>query len=262
MTRITGMVVHDLRFPTSRHARRVGCDEPGSRLLRRLRGVADRHVGFERPRHDVHHRPAATSCAARRSKRSASSSSAATSTNSRPSRARSGVSSRATVSCVGSDRRRASCTSRPPRSSTPCGICFGRRAGAPLWRYLADLPAERIVAAIDFRHITDALTPHEALALLRAAEPGRAERRGPAAQRRLSRVHHVGRLARIPRRPLAIALPRGARRRLERPEDQGWPGPRRRRPPHEDPAGGARPRPAAAHRCESGVGRRPSDRLG
>ena len=53
---------------------------------------------------------------------------------------------------------------------------FARRADAPLWRYLADLPSERIVAAIDFRHITDALTPDEALALLRAAEPGRAER--------------------------------------------------------------------------------------
>jgi L-fuconate dehydratase len=53
---------------------------------------------------------------------------------------------------------------------------FATRAGEPLWRYLADLPAERIVAAIDFRHISDALTPDEALGLLRAAEPGRAER--------------------------------------------------------------------------------------
>ncbi|MEY2406716.1 MAG: L-fuconate dehydratase [Acidimicrobiaceae bacterium] len=53
---------------------------------------------------------------------------------------------------------------------------FARRAGQPLWRYLADLSAEQIVSAIDFRYITDALTPDEALALLRAAEPGRAER--------------------------------------------------------------------------------------
>jgi L-fuconate dehydratase len=53
---------------------------------------------------------------------------------------------------------------------------FARRAGRPLWRYLADLPADRIVASIDFRHITDALTPDEAFALLRAAEPGRAQR--------------------------------------------------------------------------------------
>ena len=53
---------------------------------------------------------------------------------------------------------------------------FARRAELPLWRYLADLPAERLVAAIDFRHITDALTPDDALALLRAAESGRSQR--------------------------------------------------------------------------------------
>ncbi|MEY2470603.1 MAG: L-fuconate dehydratase, partial [Actinomycetota bacterium] len=45
---------------------------------------------------------------------------------------------------------------------------FARRAGKPLWKYLADLSAEQIVAAVDFRHITDALTPDEALALLKA----------------------------------------------------------------------------------------------
>jgi L-fuconate dehydratase len=38
------------------------------------------------------------------------------------------------------------------------------------------MTAEQIVAAIDFRYITDAITPDEALALLRAAEPGRDER--------------------------------------------------------------------------------------
>ncbi|HEV3226016.1 MAG TPA: enolase C-terminal domain-like protein [Acidimicrobiales bacterium] len=53
---------------------------------------------------------------------------------------------------------------------------LSRRAGAPLWRYLADLPAEQLVAAVDFRHLTDALTPDEALDLLRAAEPARADR--------------------------------------------------------------------------------------
>jgi L-fuconate dehydratase len=53
---------------------------------------------------------------------------------------------------------------------------FARRAGKPLWRYLADLSAEQVVAAVDFRYITDAITPDEALALLRAVEPGRTER--------------------------------------------------------------------------------------
>ncbi len=51
-----------------------------------------------------------------------------------------------------------------------------KRAGKPLWLLLAELPAEEIVALVDFRYLTDALTPEEALAILRRAEPGRAER--------------------------------------------------------------------------------------
>lgn len=53
---------------------------------------------------------------------------------------------------------------------------LARRAGQPLWKYLADLTPEQIVAAVDWRHLTDALTPDAALDLLRAQEPGRAER--------------------------------------------------------------------------------------
>ena len=53
---------------------------------------------------------------------------------------------------------------------------WARRAGKPLWKYLADLPAERLVAAVDFRHISDALTPDEALAMLKATEGSVAER--------------------------------------------------------------------------------------
>ncbi|TAN01750.1 MAG: fuconate dehydratase [Rhodanobacteraceae bacterium] len=51
-----------------------------------------------------------------------------------------------------------------------------RRAGLPLWQYVAGLSPERVVAVIDFRYITDALTPEEALAILRKAEPGRLAR--------------------------------------------------------------------------------------
>jgi len=53
---------------------------------------------------------------------------------------------------------------------------FARRSGQPLWEYLADLTDEQIVAAIDFRHITDALTPDEALAWLRTGHDGVGER--------------------------------------------------------------------------------------
>ena len=51
-----------------------------------------------------------------------------------------------------------------------------RRAGKPVWQMIADMTPEQIVALIDFRYISDALTRDEALALLRNAAPGRAER--------------------------------------------------------------------------------------
>src|SRR3954469_6239954 len=52
----------------------------------------------------------------------------------------------------------------------------GRKAGKPVWRLIADMTPEQIVDLIDFRYITDALTRDEALGILRAAQPGRAER--------------------------------------------------------------------------------------
>jgi len=44
---------------------------------------------------------------------------------------------------------------------------YARVKGKPLWKLLADMSAEEIVRAIDFRYITDALTSEEALELLR-----------------------------------------------------------------------------------------------
>lgn len=51
-----------------------------------------------------------------------------------------------------------------------------KRAGEPLWRLLARMTPEELVGLVDFRYLTNALTPGEALDILRAAEPGRAER--------------------------------------------------------------------------------------
>ena len=51
-----------------------------------------------------------------------------------------------------------------------------KRAGLPLWRLLADLTPEEVVDLVDFRYLTDAIDREGALAILRAAEPGRAER--------------------------------------------------------------------------------------
>jgi L-fuconate dehydratase len=51
-----------------------------------------------------------------------------------------------------------------------------RRAGQPLWRFLSGMAPEQIVGLVDFRYLSDALTPDEALDILRAVEPGRADR--------------------------------------------------------------------------------------
>ncbi|MFB9235864.1 enolase C-terminal domain-like protein [Plantactinospora siamensis] len=50
-------------------------------------------------------------------------------------------------------------------------------AGAPLWRFLAELPTAELVASVDFRHITDAITPAEATAILDKGLVGLADRR-------------------------------------------------------------------------------------
>ncbi|MGO9931602.1 MAG: enolase C-terminal domain-like protein [Steroidobacteraceae bacterium] len=51
-----------------------------------------------------------------------------------------------------------------------------RRAGKPVWRFIADMTPEQVVDQIDFRYISDALSPQDALAMLRAAAAGKAER--------------------------------------------------------------------------------------
>jgi L-fuconate dehydratase len=48
--------------------------------------------------------------------------------------------------------------------------------GKPLWKLLADMSPAEIVRCVDFRHITDALTPDEALAILQRQAPTRARR--------------------------------------------------------------------------------------
>jgi L-fuconate dehydratase len=53
---------------------------------------------------------------------------------------------------------------------------YAKVEGKPLWKLLVDMPAERLVACIDFRYIDDALTPDEASAILRRNEATKAER--------------------------------------------------------------------------------------
>ncbi|HEU4421265.1 MAG TPA: enolase C-terminal domain-like protein [Pilimelia sp.] len=49
-------------------------------------------------------------------------------------------------------------------------------AGVPLWRLLSAMPPDQIVDLVDWRYLTDALTPDEARDLLKAAMPDRGAR--------------------------------------------------------------------------------------
>jgi L-fuconate dehydratase len=51
-----------------------------------------------------------------------------------------------------------------------------KRAGRPVWRFLAEMSPEDLVGQVDFRWLSDALTPEEALRLLRDRRSGREER--------------------------------------------------------------------------------------
>jgi L-fuconate dehydratase len=53
---------------------------------------------------------------------------------------------------------------------------YAKRERKPLWKLLVDMSPEQLVACVDFRYVTDALTPGAALELLQERAPTRAER--------------------------------------------------------------------------------------
>ncbi|HEV2679831.1 MAG TPA: fuconate dehydratase, partial [Rhodanobacter sp.] len=53
---------------------------------------------------------------------------------------------------------------------------WAKAEGKPVWRLVAEMSPEQLLRCIDFRYLTDALTPDEALVILRAQAPGKTER--------------------------------------------------------------------------------------
>ncbi len=53
---------------------------------------------------------------------------------------------------------------------------WGKIEEKPVWQLLCDMTPEEIVSLVDFTHITDELTPEEALAILRKQVPTRSQR--------------------------------------------------------------------------------------
>ena len=53
---------------------------------------------------------------------------------------------------------------------------WAKREGKPVWQLVCDMTPEQLVACIDFRYLTDAITPQQAIELLRRNESTKAER--------------------------------------------------------------------------------------
>ena len=53
---------------------------------------------------------------------------------------------------------------------------LAKEAGKPVWQLIGEMSPEQLVAVIDFRYLTDCVTPEEALAIFRRAEAGKAGR--------------------------------------------------------------------------------------
>ena len=83
--------------------------------------------------------------------------------------------------------------------------------GKPLWKLLADMTPEEIVRCVDFRYITDALTPDEALEILRRQAPSRTQREARASRATATR--------RTPPRPAGSAT---RTRRSAASAARGW----------------------------------------
>lgn len=97
---------------------------------------------------------------------------------------------------------------------------WAKAEGKPVWQMLADMEPERLVRCLDFRFVMDALTPAEAIAILRRGERGAACARPGCANAAIppTRPVLVGsatqrkRCAGSPRRQLRRASPQSNRR--------------------------------------------------
>lgn len=56
--------------------------------------------------------------------------------------------------------------------------------GKPVWRIVAEMTPEEFIKCIDFRYITDAITPEEAISILKQEDAGKAQRMKEAEENR------------------------------------------------------------------------------
>lgn len=53
---------------------------------------------------------------------------------------------------------------------------LAKESGKPVWQLVGDMSAEEVLRIVDFRYLTDVITPEEALAILKKAEAGKTDR--------------------------------------------------------------------------------------
>ena len=96
-----------------------------------------------------------------------------------------------------------------------------KRAGKPLWQLVSDMtPAEQVGARrLPLHHRRPDARGRPRPARAAGPDPRRPPGRAPAG--RLSRLHHLGRLAGLSRRQGPPPVPRGPRRRLDPVQDEG-----------------------------------------
>lgn len=57
---------------------------------------------------------------------------------------------------------------------------WGKIVSKPVWKIVADMSPEQVVKCIDFRYITDVITPEEAVEMLKKSSAGKDERMAEA----------------------------------------------------------------------------------
>ena len=242
-------------------ARRLRRDEPRSRLLGRLCHPAHRRGGWARgPWADVHDRPRQRAVRRGGAGAGAARRRAARSTRSRRTWARfwRRVAGDSQLRWVGPEKGVIHLATAAVVNAV--WDLWAKVEGKPLWKLLADMTPEEIVRCIDFRYITDALTPDEALAILRRQAPSRAQREARDARAtaiRRTRPRPAGWATRTTRSAGSAA--RGSRR-AGRTSRSRSARPRRRHPPRAHHPRGDRPGSQADDGREPGLGRRRGDR--
>ncbi len=139
---------------------------------------------------------------------------------------------------------------------------YAKAERKPLWKLLADMTPAQIVSAIDFRYITDALTPDEALAILERQAATKADREAQLLKIGYPAYTTSAGWIGYSEDGIRKLVTRGAGGGLDAFQGQGRRRAGGRRTPGRPGARSDRPEPDADDRCEPELERGRGDRAG